>query len=258
MTNHQSHLAIIGGSGLNQMSALDIRHREFVRTPFGEPSGPLLFGEYANQKIVFLARHGMGHTIPPHAVNFRANIWALHSVGIRIVIAVAAVGGITASFPSAGLAFPDQIIDYTYGREHTFFDGARGEVKHVDFSYPYDREVRQVLIRSAEKCGFINSNVHCTYAATQGPRFESAAEVNRLERDGADIVGMTGMPECGLARELDIRYSTIAVISNAAAGRGSEHISPDDVYTNLQTGMEKVEKVLQHAVPLVLDAVDNN
>jgi len=251
MTEHQSRLGLIGGSGLNHLSALDIKHREFVRTPYGDPSGPLIFGHYAGQEIVFLARHGMGHTIPPHAVNFRANIWALHSVGVRIIIAVAAVGAITASFPSGGLAFPDQIIDYTYGREHTFFDGTQGEVKHVDFSYPYDAEVRHVLTQSAQECGFNNCDASCAYAATQGPRFESAAEIDRLERDGADIVGMTGMPECGLARELDIRYATIAVVSNAAAGRDGEQISLDDIYANLNSGIEKVEQVLNHAVPFV-------
>ncbi len=251
MTEYQPLLGIIGGSGLNRLGKLDVRHREFVRTPYGDPSGPLMFGHYAGHEIAFLARHGLGHTIPPHAVNFRANIWALHYAGVRIIIAVAAVGGIKDSLRPGELAFPNQILDYTYGREHTFYDGYRSEVEHVDFSCPYDQDLRAVLVESASQCGF-DVDACCTYAATQGPRFESAAEIDQLERDGADLVGMTGMPECGLARELNIRYATIAVISNAAAGRGGDEILLEDVYANLDSGMRKVEKVLNHAVPLTM------
>lgn len=252
MTAHEARLGIIGGSGLNRLSNLKINHREFVRTPYGDPSGPLMFGHYSDRKLVFLARHGLGHTIPPHAINFRANIWALHSAGARIVIAVAAVGSIKASIRPGDLAFPDQILDYTYGREHTYFDGTQNKVKHVDFSSPYDKGIRGVLIQSAKQCD-LEIDSCCTYAATQGPRFESAGEIDRLERDGADLVGMTGMPECGLARELDIQYAAIAVVSNAAAGRGGDEISLEDVYENLGSGMQKVGKVLNHAVPLALD-----
>ena len=212
-------LGIIGGSGLTQLSNLEITRREVVRTPYGEPSGALTFGSLNGHDIVFLARHGYGHTIPPHAVNYRANIWAMHAQGVSGLVSVASVGGIRTDFKPGALSVPDQIIDYTYGRMHTFFDGPEQPVTHIDFTHPYCESLRRELMESAaaSKVPIVAEGV---YAATQGPRLETASEIDRLERDGADMVGMTGMPEAALAREMGLCYASIGVVANWAAGRG--------------------------------------
>lgn len=212
-------LAIIGGSGLTQLSGLDITARKAVRTPYGEPSGALTFGRLRGREAVFLARHGYGHTIPPHEVNYRANIWALREAGASEIVSVASVGGIRADLGPGTLVIPHQIVDYTWGRRSTFFEGGDVPVTHVDFTAPYAERLREKLLAAARACGEVVVD-GAVYAATQGPRLESAAEINRLERDGADVVGMTGMPEAVLARELDLAYAAIAVVVNHAAGRG--------------------------------------
>jgi len=242
-------IAIIGGSGLTNLKNLKITNREVVRTPYGEPSAAMVYGELSGKSVVFFPRHGPGHTIPPHEVNYRANLWALKEVGVTKVIAVNAVGAIS-KIMDTSLVFPDQIIDYTYGRNHTFSSAERREVLHVDFTDPYCEELRKVLIQAATSAG-LEALAQGTYAATQGPRFETRAEINRLEKDGADIVGMTGMPEAGLARELGLCYATIAVVANAAAGKGDKVISLKEVEKNLVDGMKKVRLLLEHAIPLV-------
>jgi 5'-methylthioadenosine phosphorylase len=212
-------LAIIGGSGLTQLASLDVTHRKAVRTPYGEPSGALTFGRLKGRDVVFLARHGYGHTIPPHEVNYRANVWALRESGATEIVSVASVGGIRADLGPGTLVVPHQIIDYTWGRRSTFFEGGDVPVTHVDFTRPYAEAVRQKILAAARACGETVLE-GAVYAATQGPRLETSAEIDRLERDGAEVVGMTGMPEAGLARELDLAYATIAVVVNHAAGRG--------------------------------------
>jgi 5'-deoxy-5'-methylthioadenosine phosphorylase len=241
-------VAIIGGSGLTNLKNLEITRREVLRTPFGEPSAPLVFGHLGGQKAVFLARHGHGHTIPPHDVNYRANIWALKEVGASHVIAVNAVGGITPTMTAGGLIFPDQVIDYTYGRMHTYFGIEQKSVTHVDFTFPYCEELRNVLATAAQAAG-LDAVAKGTYAATQGPRFETIAEIRKLERDGADIVGMTGMPETSLARELGLCYACIAVVANPAAGKAAGIISLKEIERTLETGMEKVRVLLEKALP---------
>ncbi len=196
-------LAIIGGTGLTTLKNLHIKKRGVMRTPYGEPSGPLVHGELCGQDVVFLPRHGRGHNIPPHMINFCANIWALREAGVQSVIAVAAVGGIREDMIPNRLAFPDQIIDYTSSRRHTYFENDLSEVTHIDFTEPYSDRVRQLLISSAAELD-IEYVADGTYGATQGPRLETAAEINRLERDGCPMVGMTGMPEAALARELEL------------------------------------------------------
>ncbi len=243
-------VAIIGGSGLTALKNLEITRREVMRTPYGEPSAPLIHGRIGGQSAVFLPRHGHGHTIPPHAVNYRANIWALKETGATHVIAVNAVGAIIPVLASGSLAFPDQIIDYTYGREHTFFGNDQKPVTHTDFTFPYCEELRQALIEAAREGGF-EAAEHATYAATQGPRFETIAEINRLERDGAHIVGMTGMPEAGLARELALCYASIAVVANPAAGRAAGIISLREIEQALDAGMGKVRALLERVVPML-------
>ncbi len=241
-------VGIIGGSGLTRLKELRITRREVVRTPYGEPSAPMTFGELCGQEVVFLPRHGPSHTIPPHAINYRANVWALKETGVANVIAVAAVGGIADGLKDSDLVLPDQILDYTYGRVHTFFGGEHKDVTHVDFTFPYCGELRNVLIDAAQRAG-ITVAATGTYAATQGPRFESAAEIRRLERDGADIVGMTGMPEAALARELELCYATVAVVANRAAGKVAGIISLPQIEQNLERGMERVRALLEQAIP---------
>lgn len=240
-------LAIIGGSGLSRLSSLDILRREIVRTPYGEPSGPIVFGQLCGQPVMFLARHGHGHTIPPHVVNYRANIRALRDAGATAVLSVASVGGIRSDLVPGTLAVPDQIIDYTWGRIGTFFDRADEPVHHIDFTHPYDRILRQRILTAAERAGepMLDGAV---YAATQGPRLETAAEIVRLERDGADVVGMTGMPEAALARELNLPYAAINVVANYAAGKGDSAggIAFSDIEDVLQDAMTRVRSVLEH------------
>lgn len=243
-----TELAIIGGTGLTTLKNLEIKKREVMRTPYGEPSGPLVHGQLCNKDVVFLPRHGQGHTIPPHMVNFRANIWALKETGVSSVIAVAAVGGIEAGLKPTMLAFPDQIIDYTWSRKHTYFENNLSEVTHIDFTRPYSEPLRQLMIESAGELK-IEFADHGTYGATQGPRLETAAEIDRLERDGCTIVGMTGMPEAALARELDLAYACCAVIANRAAGRGEGEISLEEIDANLSEGMESVRRLLETAIP---------
>lgn len=240
-------LAIIGGSGLTQLANLDIVRREVVRTPYGDPSGALTFGSLGGKPVVFIARHGHGHTIAPHLVNYRANIWALkHAAEAERIVSVASVGAIRNDLPPGALVVPHQIIDYTWGRNSTFHDAANGPVVHIDFTNPYDGTLRSALIDAfhATSEAVVNGAV---YATTQGPRLETAAEVNRLERDGADIIGMTGMPEAALAREAGVPYAAICVSANWAAGRGDSDrgIHFERIEEVLKTSLARVRHVLE-------------
>lgn len=239
-------LAILGGSGLTSLSNLDQIRQEVVRTPYGEPSGALTFGNLCGREVIFLARHGYAHSIPPHRVNYRANLWALHHVGASSVVSVASVGSIRADLKPGDLVLPDQIIDYTWGRASTYFDGETTPVNHVDFTHPYDEGLRTAIATAAEQSGLAIKQGG-VYAATQGPRLESAAEINRLERDGADLVGMTGMPEAALARELSLPYAAINVVANYAAGRADSvhgiHFSA--VEPILQEALARTRRILE-------------
>jgi 5'-methylthioinosine phosphorylase len=242
-------LAVIGGSGLTQLANLQITRRQILRTPYGEPSGPLTFGRVGRQEIVFLARHGDGHHLAPHEINYRANVWSLHETGVDIVVAVNAVGGIHPDLGPGALAIPDQLIDYTWGRKSTFFEGTEEPVTHIDFTHPYDEGVRQRLAEAATKAQvpLLSGGI---YACTQGPRLETAAEINRLEREGAAMVGMTGMPEAALARELELKYASLAVVANHAAGRGASRdgISVTSIVAVLEAGLQKVRMILEKLV----------
>lgn len=242
-------LAIIGGSGLTTLSNLDVSHREVVRTPYGEPSGAVVFGEICGHPAMFLPRHGFGHTIAPHMVNYRANLWALHHHGATGVISVASVGSIRADLGPGDIVLPHQIIDYTWGRKSTYFEGPGVPVKHVDFTNPYDEALRDRIRLAAAEIG-VETKIGAVYAATQGPRLESAAEINRLERDGADVVGMTGMPEAVLARELDLPYAAINVVANHAAGRASSAhgIHFDSLEPVLHAAMGRVRSIIERLV----------
>lgn len=241
-------LAIIGGSGLTQLSNLDVSHQKVVRTPYGEPSGALTFGRIGNQEIVFLARHGFGHTIPPHCVNYRANIWALsEAAGATRIVSVASVGGIRADLAPGSLVVPHQLIDYTAGRISSFYDGQDAPVVHIDFTHPYDEDVRRLLLDAARRAG-VSVGDGAVYAVSQGPRLETAAEIDRFESDGADVVGMTGMPEAVLAREAGVPYAAISAVANWAAGRGDsvQKISFEHLEAELQQAMGSVRSIIAH------------
>ena len=242
-------IAIIGGSGLTQLANLEIQRRQIVRTPYGEPSGPLTFGRMGATEVVFLARHGYGHTLAPHEINYRANLWALNLKGVTHVISVCTVGGIARQLGAGVIALPDQIIDYTWGRPSTFFEGAEQPVTHIDFTHPYDEDTRQMVLAASQAAGVpvVDGG---TYAATQGPRLETRAEIDRLERDGATMVGMTGMPEAALARELRLGYAALAVVVNPAAGRGaSAHsVSMEEIGRVIDETMGKVRLIVAKVV----------
>jgi 5'-methylthioadenosine phosphorylase len=248
--------AIIGGTGLSRLSQLEIVRREVMRTPYGEPSGPLTFGKLAGREIVFLARHGYGHTLPPHRINYRANLWALKEAKVEGVLAVASVGGIRADCGPGKLMVPDQIIDYTYSRAQTFFDGADAPVTHIDFTWPYSPELRARLLKAAASA---NEAVYDggVYGASQGPRLETAAEIRRMQRDGCDLVGMTGMPEAALARELDLPYVCLSVVVNHAAGLGdsAQEISVEHLATVMNQTMGRVHRILEAFVSAPAEAV---
>lgn len=238
-----SKIAIIGGTGLSQLDNIEITSTQQIDTPFGCPSDDYIEGTLQGKSLVFLARHGTPHNIPPHKINYRANIWGLKQLGVSEIIAVAAVGGITSTMAPAHLAIPNQIIDYTYGREHTYFADDLDAVTHIDFSFPYNRTLREQLIQSAtdEHLSISHSGV---YGCTQGPRLESAAEIIRMERDGCDLVGMTAMPEAALAKELDLKYAAINVVANWAAGKSAGEISMAEIEHHLKKGMSDVAKLL--------------
>jgi 5'-deoxy-5'-methylthioadenosine phosphorylase len=242
-------LGIIGGTGLAQLANLEITQRKVARTPYGEPSGALTFGHICDQEVIFLARHGYGHTIPPHEVNYRANLWALRDHGVDRVVSVATVGGIHPEMIPGTLIIPDQIIDYTHGRAATYSVGNDKPVTHVDFTFPYCDAMRAALLQAAISAGISLRNGG-VYGAVQGPRLETAAEINRMERDGVDMVGMTGMPEAYLARELDICYATVGAVVNYAAGRGlsAEGIHMEEIQSVLGEVMLQVRHLLEQLV----------
>ncbi|WP_374318669.1 S-methyl-5'-thioinosine phosphorylase [Pseudoxanthomonas kaohsiungensis] len=225
-------LAVIGGTGVYRLAALEDEEARHIDTPYGAPSGPLRIGRLGEVRIAFLARHGEGHALPPHKVNYRANLFALRQAGARRVLALNTVGGITDAYGPRVLACPDQLIDYTWGRESTFWDG-EGEALHVDFGHPYSPMFRHKLLAAARVTGVRVVDGGC-YGATQGPRLETNAEIARMRRDGCDLVGMTGMPEAALARELGLEYACLAIVANWAAGCGdAQEITLAEVLDNV-------------------------
>lgn len=235
--------AIIGGTGLTQLNGLTIYDSLSLDTPYGAPSADILRGQYGDREVLFLARHGHPHRIPPHQINYRANLWALHEAGAKKIIAVNAVGSIAADLGTGHFCVPDQIIDYTSGREHTFFAGELEHVTHIDFSYPYEEQLRQDLLAAAATLGLACKNGG-VYGCTQGPRLETAAEINKLERDGCAIVGMTGMPEAALARELELPYACLSLVVNPAAGKSTDIITMEQIEQALAGGMESARQIL--------------
>jgi 5'-methylthioinosine phosphorylase len=237
-------LAIIGGSGFSDFAGLAGRESQRIETPFGETSAPLVRGWLDGAEVLFLPRHGVGHQLPPHCVNYRANLWALEAAGAQRVVGLAAVGGIGARFHPLSLVVPHDIIDYTHGRAHTLYDGDGGGVEHVDMTSPYCEDLRLALISACSASGE-SAIAGGVYGATQGPRLETTAEIARLERDGCDLVGMTGMPEAAIARELGLCYASLAFVVNWAAGKGADVIRMEEIEANLLACVGRVERALR-------------
>lgn len=235
-------IGIISGTGLAQLDNLNVTGNEWLETPWGDTSSALCFGKIDDAELVFLSRHGDPHQIPPHLINYRANLSALKQVGVTQVIAVNSVGGIHAQLGPAKIAIPDQIIDYTYGREQTIFDGD-SSLEHIDFTHPYNESLRQALISAAQQSD-IDSLNHGVYGVTQGPRLETAAEIKKYQKEGCDMIGMTGMPEAALAREFGLDYVCLALSVNWCAGLSDSVITMTDIHQAIAQGTEKVQAII--------------
>ena len=243
-------LAILGGTGVDQLEGFVPAARQTVETPFGAVSAAIETGRVNSVDVAFLQRHGQPRSLPPHRINYQANIWALRHIGITHVVALNAVGGIEPGLAPGALVIPDQIIDYTWGRAHTFNEGGDSPPQHIDFSEPYSGHLRQALLRACAEAGE-QARKSGVMAVTQGPRLETAAEVRRLRRDGCDVVGMTGMPEASLARELGLQYASLSMVVNAAAGMGNAPITLDAIMVHLRTAAAASARVIS---ALVTDA----
>lgn len=237
-------LAIIGGTGLSEIPGLEIQRRHSCETPLGSASAPVLQGRLQDREMLFLARHGQPRRLPPHRINYRANLWALRQAGASRVVGINAVGGIDPALRAGALVVPDQLIDYTHGREGTYFDGRFKPLAHIDFTHPYDAALRQALLAAGARAGE-SLVVGGVYACTQGPRLETAAEIARLARDGATLVGMTGMPEAALARELALPYASLALVVNSAAGVGEGEIAMAQVEAALEAAIVRARGVIE-------------
>lgn len=239
-----SELAIIGGSGLNELQGLEDVQRKTVETRYGiaEVTQGLLKGK----PVTFLARHGDGHVLPPHGINYRANIAALRDLGVKRVVACNAVGGIHQDMGPGKIVVPDQIVDYSYGREHTFSE--KGDVIHIDFTYPYDETLRSSLLDSLVRLEIPHVNFG-VYACTQGPRLETSAEIKRLKRDGCDLVGMTAMPEAALAREAGLAYASLCLVANWGAGLTDNLITMEEILQTIASGVKQIHRVMSDFVP---------
>lgn len=237
-----ARFALIVGSGFADLAGDG--PGETVATRFGPPSAPIRTLTLGSREVRVLRRHGDGHALPPHAINYRANLLALKELGADAVICINTVGAVTDLRAPGDVAVPDQIIDYTWGREHTIHDGDAEAFEHVDFTAPFSESLREALVAAADAAG-----VDCydggVYAATQGPRLETAAEVRRLGRDGADFVGMTGMPEAVLARELGMEAAFLSLIVNLAAGRGEQAIHDEVESSTAQARMRAMAVLKQ-------------
>lgn len=240
-------LAIIGGTGIDQLEGLEISGTQEVKTPYGEPSRPVQQGTLGRVKLLFLQRHGSPRAIPPHLINYRANLWALRELGATDIVAINAVGGMGDGMRPGKLVIPDQVIDYTWGREHTVDTGESGSLMHIDFTEPYDSDLRQALL-SAASADDIPHAAGGVHGVCQGPRLETAAEVRRMANDGCDVVGMTGMPEASLARELGVAFASICMVVNAAAGLDDKPLTLEMMRETLNQEASVVRRLLQALV----------
>ena len=220
-----AEFAVIGGTGVYDPALLEDGEEHALATPYGVAQCTI--GSYRGRAVAFMARHGKGHGVPPHQVNYRANIAALHSLGVRRAFATAAVGSLRLSLPPGSLVIVDQFLDFTKGRPSTFFEGGE-PVRHIDMTDPYCRGLRGQLAETARRLGIAAANGG-TYVCTEGPRFETPAEIRMFAQLGGDVVGMTSVPEAALARELGICYAAVAMVTNLCAGMSGAPLSHQEV-----------------------------
>jgi len=244
-------IGIMAGTGLTGLKEVTWQSEHMISTPFGEPSAAIKIGLIDDIEFAFFARHGDPHRLLPHQINYRANLYALKEIGVSHIISVGAVGGIGAEFDAGTLAVPHQLVDYTYGRYQTIFsDTGHGLEHHVDFTEPFSEPIRQVLLESARQLAFPIIN-HSVVGVVQGPRLETAAEIDKLERDGCDTVNMTLMPEAVLARELGLHYASLALVVNRAAGRVKSEITIDDILKARDAANQSLTQILLKSVKML-------
>lgn len=259
-------LGVIGGSGLYSFEGLKVEEEIDIDTPFGKPSSPVVIGRIGEVRVAFLARHGRDHSFPPHLVPYRANLWALREVGVDRVLAVSAVGGIDKKLSSGDFFIPDSFLDFTKGRESTFYEGRfskkgkgndkvaellnKGKVVHVDMTEPYCPEMRKLLSEILSRRG-LPYKEGGVYACTEGPRFETTAEIRMLERLGASVVGMTGVPEVVLARELTMCYASLCVVANPAAGISGRKLTSEEVIEMMKKREDEIKEVISELVRIL-------
>lgn len=241
-------IGVIGGSGVYEIEGFVIKEVKKVATPYGDPSASYKIGELEGIEIAFLPRHGFSHDIAPHKVNYRANIWGFKELGANRIISVNAVGGINLRMKPGDIVVLRQIIDMTSIRESTFYD--KEEVAHIDFTEPYCPELRTAVLSAGEKAG-IALKENATYVCTNGPRLESSGEIKAFSLLGADVVGMTGMPEASLARELEICFAGIAVITNYAAGISKKKLTTTEVIETMKESTEKIKSLLKETFAII-------
>lgn len=244
-----SKVGLIAGSGLYDIRGFVLKQKKNVKTPFGKPSDQYLIGRVGDTEIVFLPRHGKKHNIPPHMINYRANIWGFRKLGVERIISISAVGGIKKGLKPGDIAVLDQAMDMTRNRRSTFYDGKDGVV-HIDFTEPYCPELRRIILKAGRQAGVSLKNGG-NYVAVEGPRLETAAEIRGFKLLGGDVVGMTGMPEASLAREAAICYSGISVVANYAAGISRTKLTVPEVMKAMRASTEKLKQLLEKTLPLV-------
>jgi 5'-methylthioadenosine phosphorylase len=238
-------MAIIGGTGVYDPDIMSDIKDETVSTPYGDV--PLKIGVYRNRPLAFMNRHGDGHSVPPHLVNYRANIAALKKIGVKCILATAAVGSLNPAMQPGHFVFVDQFLDLTHARPATFFDGGDAGVVHIDMTNPYCAELRDVLSRAA-RSERLAAHPSGTYVCTDGPRFETAAEIKMYRLLGGDLVGMTGVPEAPLAREAEICYATVAMVTNYAAGISPANLTHQEVLDTMRQNGSNIRRLLMQAV----------
>lgn len=246
-----SKIGVIGGSGLYDIKGFVLEKKKTVKTPFGKPSDQYLTGKIGNTDIIFLPRHGKHHNIPPHSINYRANIWGFKKLGVSRILSISAVGGIKRGLKPGDIVITDQILDMTRNRRSTFYDGEDGVV-HIDFTNPFCSNLRKTILKAGKRAKVALKNSG-TYVAVEGPRLETAAEIKSFGILGGDIVGMTGMPEASLARELEICYAGLSVVANYAAGISRRKLTVAEVMEAMKATTENIKTLLNAAFKLISD-----
>lgn len=244
-----SKIGVIGGSGLYEIKGLILKNKEKITTPFGKPSEQYFIGKIGNIEVIFLPRHGSHHNIPPHIINYRANIWGFKKLGVERIISVSAVGGIKKGLKPGDIVVLSQVIDMTKKRKSTFYDGETGVI-HIDFTEPFCPEMRQTLLKAGKRVR-VPVKDGGTYVAVEGPRLETATEIKSFRILGGDVVGMTGMPEASLARELEICYSGISVVANHAAGISKKKLTTTEVIEAMRASTEKIKRLLKETFKIL-------